>query len=128
MADIRTSPTEQNKASCRPVASDWFAEYLAAQVTISTLRNSLAWIEGYSRTCTTYPQTTANLVAHVKQLHARADGALKVFKGGTCDGCGEHIAPEFLEAATQTPPDYMPEDFRKRATVVLCELCRTEGE
>lgn len=45
-----------------------------------------------------------------------------------CDGCGEAIAPEFLEAATQVPPDYMPEDFRKRATTVLCELCRTEGE
>jgi hypothetical protein len=47
---------------------------------------------------------------------------------GTCDGCGEDIAPEFLAAATNTPPDYMPEDFRKRATVVLCELCRTEGD
>lgn len=47
---------------------------------------------------------------------------------GTCDGCGSDIAPEFLEAATNVPPDYMPEDFRKRATVVLCELCRTEGE
>lgn len=47
---------------------------------------------------------------------------------GTCDGCGEDIAPEFLEAATQIPPDYLPEDFRKRATTVLCELCRTENE
>ena len=47
---------------------------------------------------------------------------------GTCDGCGEDIAPEFLEAATGVPPDYMPEDFRKRATTVLCELCRTEGD
>lgn len=46
----------------------------------------------------------------------------------TCDGCGEDIAPEYLEAATHTPPTYMPEDFRKRATVVLCELCRTEGD
>lgn len=47
---------------------------------------------------------------------------------GTCDGCGDDIAPEFLEAATQVPPDYMPEDFRNRATTVLCELCRTEGD
>lgn len=45
-----------------------------------------------------------------------------------CDGCGEGIGPEFVEAATQTPPDYMPEDFRKRATFYLCELCRTENE
>lgn len=45
-----------------------------------------------------------------------------------CDGCGEIIAPEHLKAATNVPSDYMPEDFRKRATTILCELCRTEGE
>jgi hypothetical protein len=49
-------------------------------------------------------------------------------KWGTCDGCGDDIAPEHLEAATNAPPDYMPADFRKRATFVLCELCRTENE
>jgi len=48
--------------------------------------------------------------------------------GAACDGCGESIAPEFVEAATQSPPDYMPEGFRKRATFLLCELCRTENE
>jgi len=46
---------------------------------------------------------------------------------GTCDGCGEDIAPEFLQAATQVPPDYLPEDFRKRATTVLCQRCRPEA-
>lgn len=48
--------------------------------------------------------------------------------GSACDGCGEGIAPQFVEAATQWPPDYMPDGFRKRAAFLLCELCRTESE
>ena len=43
-----------------------------------------------------------------------------------CDGCGAHIAPEFLEAATNAPPAGTPEVFRKRETFFFCELCRTE--
>ena len=41
-----------------------------------------------------------------------------------CDVCGEAIAPGLVEAATQEAPDYMPEDFRRRTRMLMCEPCR----
>ena len=46
-----------------------------------------------------------------------------------CDGCGENIPVGDRANATLVPPDYMPESFRKRATVTLCASCRdVDGE
>jgi hypothetical protein len=66
----------------------------------------------------------------MNQIQPIARAALAPFapKPVPCDGCGAHIAPEFLKAATDAPPDCTPEVFRKRETFFFCELCRTEGD
>lgn len=45
-----------------------------------------------------------------------------------CDACGEPIPTDAVEACTHVPPDYLPEDFRKRATTILCKQCTPEEQ
>lgn len=123
---IGASPAQSNEASCRPATTDWFSEYMHALSARGELRAALSFIEGYTRTALQYPDPT-NWRTHLTQLHARAQAALDATQDKpSCDNCGEDIEPAQLDAATQVPPDYMPESFRKRATVILCEQCRGE--
>lgn len=117
-----TVPT--GEAGVAPIGKDWFSEYMRSLSELSSTRCALSFIEGYTRTALEYPDQT-EWARHMTEIHEKAKSALGM---KDCDSCGEMIPPHKVEACTHVPPDYMPEDFRKRATVVLCEACTPDEE
>ena len=59
------------------------------------------------------------------EIHEKAKSTLGM---KDCDKCGALSPADKVEACTHVPPYGLPEDFRKRATVVLCEGCTPDEE
>jgi hypothetical protein len=60
--------------------TDWFSEYCKTYALMTDLRCALAFIESFTRSSIEHADDITNWTTRAKEIQARADEALRVFK------------------------------------------------